>query len=164
MIRLFFIEFSADKIIDKKSTANDVWTFMDMQFHQNGGELWLMSKNSYITVIDAQQWFVKKSVSSDERYHIKMSPFVSTTLAQEIIRESFNSLWIGMTNTKKLVFMSGSNGDNVIDMKPFLPWKCTAVKRFALSPDNKLLALISTDGTLKLYSIEFMLRQIFQTV
>lgn len=136
-----------------------------MKFHQNGKELWLMSKNCYITVIgcDAQQWHVLKAVSP-ERYCVKLLSFLSTHFAQEAIRMKFNSLWIGVASTGKLVFLSENNTDSVIDLKSFLPWQCSAVKRISISPDNKLLALISADGTLKLYSIEFLLRQIFQTV
>ncbi|XP_055316276.1 TBC1 domain family member 31 [Sitodiplosis mosellana] len=155
-----------NKIMDKKNAAMDI-IFLDMKFHENGNELWLMSKNSYIIVIDAQQWHVIKAVSP-EKYHVKMSSFVSCALAQEVIHKSlsssFHSLCIGLTSTKKLVFLSESNTNDSIDFKPFLPWKCAAVKRFSLSPNSKLLALISVDGSFKLYSIEFMLLQIFQTV
>lgn len=153
--------FFVDKIIDTNSDIN----FLDMKFHQNGKELWLMSKNCYITVIGcgAKQWHVLKAVSP-ERYYVKMSSFLSTDFAEEAIRMKFNSLWIGVSSTGKLVFLSENNTDGVIDLKSFLPWQCSAVKRFSISPDNKLLALISSDGTLKLYSIEFLLRQIFQTI
>lgn len=152
--------------MDRKSTAIEA-TLLDMKFHENGNELWLMSRNSHIIVIDTQQWHVTKAVSSPERYHVKMSSFVSSAFAQDVIHKPsplpFRSICIGATSTKELVFLTETNTNNAIDFKSFLPWKCAAVKRFRLSPNSKLLAVIAVDGTLKLYSFEFILRQIFYT-
>lgn len=153
--------------MDRKSTSNES-TLLDMKFHENGTELWLMSKNSHIIVIDTQQFHVTKVVSSPDRYHVKKLSFVSSAFAQDVIHKSsslpFRSICIGATSTKELVFLAETNTNNAIDFKSFLPWKCAAVKHFLISPNSKLLAIITGDGTLKLYSIEFMLRQIYYTM
>lgn len=147
-----------------KMTASSDVTFVDLQFHQNGNELWLMSKNSHITVIDTQKWHILKTVSQPERYYIKMSSSVSPALAKEAIGKTLNSLWIGVTSTKQLVFLSENSTNNGIDSKAFVVGVLPSVKRFSLSPDSKFLALLSTDGLLLLYSTQFLLRQTFQTV
>lgn len=78
-----------------------------------------------------------------------------------------NSLCIGLPkNMPGLVLLSEKTTENTINFNRFMPWNCNSsiVKRLSLSPDAKWMALILADGSLKLYSLEFMLQQAFQTL
>lgn len=133
----------------------------DMEFNSDGTELWLSCKDSHITVIETNQWHVVKNVSPDS-FYIKTLIRLSASMAQDIFRRTLKNLYIGAANTDKLVFLTEDDVRGTIDLKPFIPWKCSSVKRLSCSPDNKILTVILRDGTLKLYSMEFLLRQVFQ--
>lgn len=168
MFTNFIFENFVDDIVGRKNAENEA-ALLDMKFHDNGNELWVMSKNLHIIVFDTQQWHITKAASSPDRYYVKMSSFVSSAFVQNVIHKSsslsLRSICIGATSSKKLVFLTETDENHAIDFKSFLPWKCVGVKRFVVSPNSELLALIAVDGTLKLYSIEFILRHnVFYTM
>lgn len=134
-----------------------------MKFSNNGSELWLSCKDSYLIVINANDWHVIKNVAPEE-FPITKLQMLSTDLVQSIIHKTVTNFSIGQTNTTdKLAFLTESPKDSTITVESFTPRTCSSIKRFTCSPDSKILALIQNDGTLKLYSMEFLMRQVFQT-
>lgn len=151
----------ADEIIKTITNLDD--DILDIGFNGNGTELWITCKNLHITVIDTSNWHVTKNVSPDG-FHIKSISRLSTGLTKDIVRQPLNSLWIGLSNERKFVFLFEKPTESTINVKTFEPWECSGVKHFTQSPDDKMLALIAADGSLKIYSVEFLLRQAFQTL
>lgn len=99
-----------------------------------------------------------------ERFQIKSFSRLPTCLTQDIFRKSLKSLWIGLTNSREFVFLYEKATDSAINIKSCQPWKLHAVKHFTVSPDVQMLALISADGVLKIYSMETLLGQTFRTI
>lgn len=151
----------ADEII--KSTRNLDDDILDVGFNGNGTELWITCKDLHITVMDTSNWYVTKNVSPGG-FHIKSISRLSTSLMQDIVRQPLCSLWIGLSNERKLVFLFEKPTESTINVKTFEPWECSGVKHFTQSPDDEMLALIAADGSLKIYSVEFLLRQAFLTL
>lgn len=119
-------------------------------------------KDSYLIVIETNDWHVKKNVSPHE-FPVTELHMLSTNQIQTILHRSMTNFAIGHINTTdKLAFLTEYATDGTIDVQTFTPWKCPSIKRFTCSPDGKLLALIQSDGEVKLYSIEFLLRQAIQ--
>lgn len=134
-----------------------------MKFSSNGTELWLSCKDSYLIVIDTNDWHVTKNVAPEE-FPITQLQMLSTDQIQSILHKTVTNFSIGQTNaTDKLTFLTESPKDGTIAVDSFTPWECSSIKRFTCSPDSKILAVIQNDGTLKLYSMEFLIRQVFQT-
>lgn len=155
-----FVNFSIDEVITgEKYLPDDI---LDMEFNADGMELWLSCKDSHITVIDTKSWHVTKNVSP-ERYYIKSFLLLSPKFTQAVFRKRMTNVWIGLASTRELVFLLESPTESLIKINKFQPHKCRAIKRLTQSPDDKLLALILADGSLKIYSIEFLLHQIFHT-
>lgn len=136
----------------------------DLQFNNEGTELWLTSKDSYLTVITSDKWQITKNVTP-EILPIKQLHVLSVGLYQSILNQaSLKNLFIGLTNNEQIVFLTEKSSESTINVMPINVWDCVAPKRLSCSPDNNILAVILCDGTLKLYSIEFLLQQTFQTL
>lgn len=157
----FSLHLPADEPIKSKINWDD--DILDIEFSSNGDELWITFKDSQITVIETANWHVTKIVPS-ERFQIKSFSRLPTSLTQDIFRRSLKSLWIGLTNSRELVFLYEKATDSAINIKSCQPWKLHAVKHFTVSPDVQMLALISADGVLKIYSMETLLCQTFRTI
>lgn len=135
-----------------------------MNFNENGTELWISCKDSSLILIGTNDWYVTRCVSPEE-YPITQFKMLSTTEIPSTYRKSLANLSIGQTDTTdKLSFLAECTRTGTINVQLFTPWKCSTIKRFTCSPDSKLLAVIQTDGTLKLYSMEFLVRQAFQMI
>ncbi|XP_031631316.1 uncharacterized protein LOC116345778 [Contarinia nasturtii] len=131
----------------------------DVNFHQNGMELWIICRNSNIIVMDAQQWIIQKIVSPERSFYMKS--FVSINFEHEAICKPLHSLWLGVSSNCTLAFLSMHSTDKTINVKSYLPRNCLAIKRLSLSFDNELVALILADGSFKVYSVRFLLYQAF---
>lgn len=140
---------------------------LDMDFMRNGTELWITCNDSYIIVIDARQWHVVKSVSP-EKINIKsICSLPTTNLINKLIQKpQLNSLCVGLpTHSNGLVFLSEKTTQSTIDLNVLTPWKCCSiVKRLSVSSDTNWIALILLDGSLKLYSVEMLVQQTFQSL
>lgn len=135
----------------------------DMKFSSNGNELWVSCKDSYLIVINADDWHVTQSVAPEE-FPITKLQMLSVDQIQSILHKTVTNFSIGQTNaTDKLLFLTESPKDGTIAIESFTPWECSSIKRFTCSPDSKMLAVIQNDGALKLFSMEFLIRQAFQT-
>lgn len=135
----------------------------DIEFTSNGSELWVSCNDSYLIVIDTNDWHIIKNVSPGG-FAITQLRMLSTDRIQSVLQKTVTNFSIGEINIPddKLVFVTESANDGTITVHPFKLWQCSSIKRFICSPDNKLLAVIQCDGTLKLYSMEFLMRQVFQ--
>lgn len=128
-----------------------------MKISKSGTELWISLKDSIITVLDTQQWHVKKMISC-RNGDIQTMCDLSTAFSMEILK----SVWIAVSNTNGLVIISENTFDKIINVKSnILPLKL--IKCISISLDGKHLALIGkSDGSLKLFSTKHLLHQIFQ--
>lgn len=132
----------------------------DMNFNQNGMELWFTCRNSNIIVMNTEHWAIKKSFSS-EKWYVKSFTFLSQNFVQETIGKGLDGLCIGVSNNNTLVFLSDHSTDG-FNAKLYLPQNSLSIKRIALSFDNELVTLILADGSFKLYSVRYLLQQVFQ--
>lgn len=134
-----------------------------MKFNSSGNELWLSCSDSYLIVIDTNDWHITKNVAPEE-FAITQLQMLATDQIQSILHKKVvTNFGIGQTNsTDRLVFLTESSNDSTIDIESFTPWKCTSIKRFACSSDGKILAVLQNDGTINFYSMEYLIRQAFQ--
>lgn len=136
---------------------------LDIEFNENGTEVWLSYADLHVDAIETETWHVKKNAAS-KRYRIKSLSPLSTTWAQEIIRKPLASLWFGVTITGDLVVLFEQLTESTIIVNEVQPWNCSSVKHLSISSNNEQLALTMADGSLKIYSIEYLLRAIFETM
>lgn len=133
-----------------------------MKFTRSGNELWLTCKDSYIIVIDANDWHVTKNVAP-EAFPITQLQMLSTDQIQTILHKTVTNFSIGQTNaTDRLAFLTECATDGTITVQPFTPLKCSSIKRLTPSPDSRFIAVIQYDGTLKLLSMDFLMRHAYQ--
>lgn len=136
---------------------------MDLEFNEDGSELWISSQDSHITIIETNQWHVIKT-ELDRAMYIKALNVLSAKSVEKMCRKKLTSLFVGITNGDMLVFLSEEHSHSEINLKPFMPFHCTAIKRVMCSPDCQMVALFSRDGIFKLYTTEFLICQVFQTL
>lgn len=136
---------------------------MDLEFNEDGTELWISSYDSHITVIETNHWHVLKT-ELDRTMYIKALNVLATKSVEKICRQKLKSLYIGITNGDMLVFLSEKHSQSEINLKPFLPFHCTAIKRVMCSPDYRMIALFSRDGIFQLYLSDSLICQVFQTL
>lgn len=162
LVAIQFNFFSISDDSDKPQPNFSTNLISDIEFNENGTELWISCKDSCLIVIDTNDWYVMKNVSPED-FPITQLQMLPAIQIQSIRHKSVTNFSIGHINAvDKLAFLTEYANDGTIDVQPFTPWKCASIKRFTCSPDCKILAVIQTDGTLKLYSIEYLMRQVFQ--
>lgn len=133
-----------------------------MKFSGNGSELWLSCKDSYLIVIDTNDWHILKSVAPEE-FPIAQLQMLATDQIQSILHKKVTNFSIGQTDSAdKLAFLTESLNDSTITVESFTPWKCSSIKRFACSPNSETLVVLQNDGTISLYSMEYLIRQTYQ--
>lgn len=134
-----------------------------MKFNSNGSELWLSCTDAYLIVIDTNDWHIIKNVAPEE-FSITQLQMLATDQIQSILHKKLTNFSIGQTNSAdQLAFLTESSKDCTITVESFTPWQCSSIKRFSCSSDSKTLAVLQNDGTINLYSMEYLIRQAFQT-
>lgn len=135
----------------------------DMKFTTNGNELWLSCKDSYLIVIDANDWHIIKSVAPEALPITQLQMIATHQIPSMRRKKTMANVSIGQTDsTDRLVFLSESPEDGTITIESLTPWKCSSIKRFTCAPDGQTLAVLQTDGTIHLYAMEYLIRQAFQ--
>lgn len=135
-----------------------------MKFTTNGSELWVSCKDSYLIVIDANDWHIIKSVAPEEFPITQLQMLAATNQIPSVLRgKAMKNVSIGQINsTDRLAFLTESPIDGSITVESLTPWQCSSIKRFTCAPNGQTLAVLQADGTIRLYSTEYLLRQAFQ--
>lgn len=132
----------------------------DLRFAQSGSQLWFASSDSCFSTIETTQWQVKENILMQD-FAIKAFWQMPNDFVLEISKEPMHKLLSCLTTLNGIVLMAQQSEAGAVVCEKLEPPKCKDIKRMLLSKDGNLLALGFVDGTINIYSMDFLVKQMF---